>query len=194
MRLKFQANLERHFSQNGNMNCERPFGGKVVVFGGDFRQTLPIVQGGTRQDIVNASFCSSYLWGICKLVKLTKSMRLTVGSDKSKIEETKEFANWLLDLGEGKLGGQNDETMKIQISLVKEPYSPMNEVVEEVNDRLLSMFPEEEKEYLSSDTDENVRDTLQENMYSPDVFKWIKNLWNVKSQVSTKSWSIDHAT
>ncbi|XP_076936475.1 uncharacterized protein LOC143603607 [Bidens hawaiensis] len=120
-------------------------------------------------------------------------MRLTVGSDKSKIQETKEFANWLLDLGEGKLGGQNDgdatfdipddllikdtKTMKIQISLVKEPYSPTNEVVEEVNDRLLSMFPGEEKEYLSSDSicpDENVRDTLQENMYSPDVLNGLK--------------------
>ncbi|XP_076940589.1 uncharacterized protein LOC143609836 [Bidens hawaiensis] len=121
-------------------------------------------------------------------------MRLTVVSDKSKIQETKEFAYWLLDLGEGKLGGQNDgdttfdipddllikdtKTMKIQISLVNEPYSPTNEVVEEVNDRLLSMFLGEEKEYLSSDSicpDENVRDTLKENMYSPNVLNGLKS-------------------
>ncbi|GJS84949.1 putative diphthine methyl ester synthase [Tanacetum coccineum] len=39
-----------------------PFGGKVIVFGGDFRQILPVViTGGTRQDIVHASLNSSYL-------------------------------------------------------------------------------------------------------------------------------------
>lgn len=31
-----------------------PFGGKVVVFGGDFRQTAPVVKNGGREDIVQA--------------------------------------------------------------------------------------------------------------------------------------------
>ncbi|XP_076882346.1 uncharacterized protein LOC143530793 [Bidens hawaiensis] len=119
--------------QNGNMNCERPFGGKVVVFGGDFRQTLPIVQGSTRHDIVNASLCLSYLWGICKLLKLTKkNMRLTVGSDKSKIQETKEFANWFLDLGEGKLGGQKDADTTFDIPddlLIKDTNDPLSQLI-----------------------------------------------------------------
>ncbi|XP_022841953.1 uncharacterized protein LOC111365646 [Olea europaea var. sylvestris] len=35
--------------------CELPFGGKVVVFGGDFRQVLPVVQRGTKDDIMKAS-------------------------------------------------------------------------------------------------------------------------------------------
>ncbi|XP_035845824.1 uncharacterized protein LOC110943497 [Helianthus annuus] len=35
------------------------FGGKVIVFGGDFRQILPVVPNGGRQEIVNASLCSS---------------------------------------------------------------------------------------------------------------------------------------
>nr|KAJ0193496.1 hypothetical protein LSAT_V11C800439910 [Lactuca sativa] len=43
-------------------NSNIPFGGKVVVFGGDFRQILPVVPGGSRQNIVNASLSSSYLW------------------------------------------------------------------------------------------------------------------------------------
>ena len=30
------------------MDCSLPFGGKVVVFGGDFRQVLPVVTRGTR--------------------------------------------------------------------------------------------------------------------------------------------------
>ncbi|XP_035837130.1 uncharacterized protein LOC110926747 [Helianthus annuus] len=47
-------------------NSELPFGGKAIVFGGDFRQILPVVQNGSRQDIVNASLCSSHIWSHCK--------------------------------------------------------------------------------------------------------------------------------
>ncbi|XP_062113696.1 uncharacterized protein LOC133824737 [Humulus lupulus] len=38
------------------------FGGKVVVFGGDFRQVLLVVRKGTRQEQVNSSLVHSYLW------------------------------------------------------------------------------------------------------------------------------------
>lgn len=56
-------------------NCEeKPFGGKVVVFGGDFRQILPVVPKGSREDIVNASLNSSYLWDHIQLLKLTVNM------------------------------------------------------------------------------------------------------------------------
>ncbi|KXN82712.1 ATP-dependent DNA helicase pif1, partial [Leucoagaricus sp. SymC.cos] len=34
-----------------------PFGGITMVFGGDFRQTLPVVPQGSRQDIIDASLC-----------------------------------------------------------------------------------------------------------------------------------------
>ncbi|XP_020252361.1 uncharacterized protein LOC109829733 [Asparagus officinalis] len=44
------------------MGDKRIFGGKVVVFGGDFRQVLPIVPRGTRAETVNASLVKSYLW------------------------------------------------------------------------------------------------------------------------------------
>ncbi|XP_076914147.1 uncharacterized protein LOC143573051 [Bidens hawaiensis] len=93
----------------GNRNsCQHPFGGKVVVFGGDFRQILPVVQNGSRSDIVNASLSSSHIWSKCKVLRLTKNMRLTIGCDPSNFEETAQFADWLLELGEGKLGGEND--------------------------------------------------------------------------------------
>lgn len=39
-----------------------PFGGKTIVFGGDFRQILHVVPRGDRGDIVNATFNSSKLW------------------------------------------------------------------------------------------------------------------------------------
>ncbi|KAF1858689.1 hypothetical protein Lal_00044722 [Lupinus albus] len=37
------------------------FGGNVVVFGGDFRQILPVVPRGCCSDIVHATINSSYL-------------------------------------------------------------------------------------------------------------------------------------
>ncbi|XP_022003837.1 ATP-dependent DNA helicase PIF1-like [Helianthus annuus] len=42
-------------------------------------------------------------------------MRLTVGMDDADIEKTKEFANWLLDIGEGKVSGRNDGEVVIDI-------------------------------------------------------------------------------
>jgi hypothetical protein len=37
------------------MDCNEPFVGKVVVFGGDFRQVLPVVPRGTRAQITDAT-------------------------------------------------------------------------------------------------------------------------------------------
>ncbi|XP_047945689.1 ATP-dependent DNA helicase PIF1-like [Salvia hispanica] len=48
-------------------NMDKPFGGKTVVFGGDFRQILPVVPKGSRQSIVNATINSSYLWSSCRV-------------------------------------------------------------------------------------------------------------------------------
>ena len=39
---------------NNPDNAELQFGGMTVVFGGDFRQILPVIPKGSRQDVVNA--------------------------------------------------------------------------------------------------------------------------------------------
>ncbi|GKC70071.1 hypothetical protein Tco_1115954 [Tanacetum coccineum] len=54
-------------SDDGNV-----FGGKVVLFGGDFRSVIPI------------------------------------GCNSVHNAEIKDFDNWILDIGDGKLGGRND--------------------------------------------------------------------------------------
>ncbi|XP_023770364.1 uncharacterized protein LOC111918985 [Lactuca sativa] len=170
----------------GNVsNSHITFGGKVIVFGGDFRQILPVVPNGSRQETVNVSLSSSYIWTNCKVLKLTKKMRLTVEKDPSEIQQTRLFVNWLLDTGEGNVGGSNDGDAVIRIPediLITHSFDPIgslieyvypsfldnlndpkyfeersiltlkHEVVQEINDSLLSLFPGEEKEYLSSDS------------------------------------------
>lgn len=64
-----------------------PFGGITVVFGGDFRQILPVIPKATRSEVVNASLNQSYLWTSCKVCLLSKNMRL--GSGKSDVEKKK---------------------------------------------------------------------------------------------------------
>ncbi|XP_076956429.1 uncharacterized protein LOC143631602 [Bidens hawaiensis] len=195
---------------NTSINSGIPFGGKVIVFGGDFRQVLPVVTNGSRQQIVNASLCSSYIWGKCKLLRLTKNMRLTIGAQASDIVQTNQFAKWLLDIGEGNVGGSNDGEATIDIPhdlLINDSYDPIqslidfvypsilqniknieffrerailaptNEDVQDINDRLISLFPRDEKEYLSSDSicpTEDFVDPLQANLYSPDVLNGLK--------------------
>ncbi|XP_035837075.1 uncharacterized protein LOC110925357 [Helianthus annuus] len=172
------------FNFDTSRNSETSFGGKVIVFGGDFRQVLPVVRNGGRQETVNASLSSSYLWSKCKVLTLSRNMRLTVGRSPSEIEEINSFAKWLLDIGEGNVGGPNDGEATIEVpsnliindtsdpisSLIEFVYpsildnfnspnyfsdrailAPKNEVVNEINDRLLALFPGEEREYLSSD-------------------------------------------
>jgi hypothetical protein len=50
-----------------------PFGGKIVVFGGDFRQVLPIVLKATRQEQINGTLVISYLLPILEKIRLTKN-------------------------------------------------------------------------------------------------------------------------
>ncbi|RYQ88843.1 hypothetical protein Ahy_B09g095799 [Arachis hypogaea] len=49
-------------------NKDLPFGGKVVVLGGDFRQVLPVIPEGSRAEIVMASINSSVLWKYCEVL------------------------------------------------------------------------------------------------------------------------------
>jgi ATP-dependent DNA helicase PIF1 len=39
-----------------------PFGGKVMVLGGDLRQTLPIIGGGSDSQITSSAIMNSSLW------------------------------------------------------------------------------------------------------------------------------------
>lgn len=73
-----------------------PFGGKVIVLGGDFRQMLPVIQRGSRSMIVNACINQSLLWRHFKVFHLSQNIRVDV--------EEEEWKKFLLQVGEGRNG------------------------------------------------------------------------------------------
>ncbi|GJU95695.1 DNA helicase [Tanacetum coccineum] len=50
---------------------DKVFGGKSVVLGGDFSQTLPVKKGGSKAEIITASIDQSHLWSHFKVYTLT---------------------------------------------------------------------------------------------------------------------------
>ncbi|ONM17793.1 hypothetical protein ZEAMMB73_Zm00001d003825 [Zea mays] len=69
-----------------------PFGGKTIVFGGDFRQVLPVVRKGSRAQVVASSLRMSYLWKSMSHLKLVSNMRA---------KNDPWFAEFLLRVGGG---------------------------------------------------------------------------------------------
>jgi hypothetical protein len=83
-------------------NDREPFGGKVFVLSGDFRQILPVVKRGTPADTIDACLKSSDLWRHFKQVRLTENMRVRAAGSDMDAEEMAEFSEFLLKVGEGR--------------------------------------------------------------------------------------------
>ena len=96
------------------MHSDLPFGGKCVVMGGDFRQILPVIPKASRSDIVAACINSSSLWHYCQIYHLTINMRLQSSNDPILREKIKSFSDWLLSIGDGKLGSTTDGVDEIE--------------------------------------------------------------------------------
>jgi ATP-dependent DNA helicase PIF1 len=107
------ATLRDIMSKHGN--TKEIFGGKVIVFGGDFRQILPVVPRGSRSDIVHSAINASAIWDQCQVLTLTKNMRLQNSADEREKKETDEFSKWILKVGEGKIAEPNDGIVDIEI-------------------------------------------------------------------------------
>ncbi|CAH9124528.1 unnamed protein product [Cuscuta epithymum] len=163
----------------------KPFGGKTVVLGGDFRQILPVIPKGSRHDIVRATINSSYLWKQCAVLRLTKNMRLESTKDPNEYEEIRKFATWIAGIGDGMIGEQvhgcatieipNDILLKYDgdpiAAIVNSTYpdfskigndptylenrailAPTLDVVDSINQYMMSLNVQESKTYLSADT------------------------------------------
>ena len=73
----------------------RPFGGKFVFLGGDFRQVLPVVPRAGREEIVQDSIKTSHLWHHFHQFQLVTNMRA------ARDQTYRQFSEWLLRIGTG---------------------------------------------------------------------------------------------
>ncbi|XP_074318530.1 uncharacterized protein LOC141655344 [Silene latifolia] len=152
------------------------FGGKVIVFGGDFRQVLPVLPRRTQQEAVETSIVSSPIWPLLTIFKLTENIRARTDP---------EFSKFLLKLGNGELQTAESSLVAIPQQLILEPnddqqpeqtlidavfleisqanfspgifnaraiLTPRNEDVDSVNSVLIDRFPGEKHIYHSFDS------------------------------------------
>lgn len=57
----------------------------------------------------------SQLWEHCKVLKLTKNMRLQCSPSIIDKEDKREFAEWILKIGDGELGEDIDGKSNVEI-------------------------------------------------------------------------------
>jgi hypothetical protein len=154
---------------------DKPFGGIVVVFGGDFKQILPVIVKGSRAQVVGANLQRSHLWHSITVLRLTQNMRLNTANN---IE--RQFAEWQLRVGHGDFTDPSDnitlpdhfhcpentvesliDTIYPGVSTTPQPdqyfanrtiLCSRNDDVHELNKKILDSFPGDEKIYLSADS------------------------------------------
>ncbi|XP_076047315.1 uncharacterized protein LOC143028838 [Oratosquilla oratoria] len=103
----------------------RFMGGIVFVSAGDFRQILPVVRGGGKNDELKCCIKSSYFWDDLVKLELTENVRLDVS-----YVENKTFAKSLLEFGTGESGYMHSPQ---NFGVVVETHE---ELVEKVYDKL----------------------------------------------------------
>ncbi|GKB90569.1 DNA helicase [Tanacetum coccineum] len=86
------------------------FRGKTIVLGGDFRKTLPVKKGASKEELIAASIAESHLWPYFKVYTLKENMRLLRSRLTSEQQRhSEQFAKWLLDVGNGEIKEPNAE-------------------------------------------------------------------------------------
>ena len=156
---------------------DRPMGGMFMLLCEDFRQILPVMQGGTRVNIVDSCLKKSFLWDHVIVKHLHTNMRVHLHRD----EAAGEFAGQLLAIGDGKYPidtspdiiklPENIGTFACSIDeLVSKVYpdllsnfrnmvwlsercilAPLNETTRTINTALVAQLPGEPVEYRSLD-------------------------------------------
>ncbi|XP_071739897.1 uncharacterized protein [Rutidosis leptorrhynchoides] len=78
-RFAFEAldkTLKDILGAKNEVNRGKLFGGLPILLGGDFRQILPVIPKGKRQEVVQACINRSDLWQHCQLHTLSRIMRV----------------------------------------------------------------------------------------------------------------------
>ena len=76
---------------------ENPFGGKILVLSGDFRQTLAVIKNANSAAVVDAALNRSYLWKHFKVMQLKENMRVKASGNPL----LEAFDKWTLSIGNG---------------------------------------------------------------------------------------------
>jgi len=168
------------------MKNSKPFGGKVILFAGDFRQNLAVVPHAHRAAIIESTVKYNSLWQNVVQVKLRQNMR--TGDER-------EFADWLMKLGDGEMSnsdGLHEDIIEIPKenitggSLIKDIFGdkitaqdvrenpdrailcPKNEDTFQINDEICRLMEGADKTYLSIDS--IVSDDSQDQLNFPTEF------------------------
>lgn len=165
------------------MKNNLPFGGKFIILGGDFRQVLPVIRGGNRVSVVNATIKKSPLWKLFQIFKLDQNMRAITDPT---------FCTWLLSIGDGKCcSDQSIKKTQYSLNIPNEFLSddivtdtfginftpgdvasisqrailcPKNDDVRHINDRVLNNLNAEEVSFCSVDSVKNEDGTDDSNL------------------------------
>lgn len=108
----------------------RPFGGKVVLFGGDFRQLLPVIPRAHTGQVINASIFTWPFWGQVAVRRLTQNLRVQRSTDGD-LQGNQEYAAFLLQIGDGTAPTRAAPTRPGQSNLIE---LPRRSVVEDPED------------------------------------------------------------
>jgi hypothetical protein len=100
MSHKYVVTVLDKFLQN-IMGNDIPFGGKIVIFAGDFRQVLPVVPKGGRGQIIAAIIKKLSFWNRIQNLHLTINMRVRCHQGGSNVAAQR-FSDFLLQIGEGR--------------------------------------------------------------------------------------------
>ncbi|XP_029124910.1 uncharacterized protein LOC109787689 [Cajanus cajan] len=170
------------------LDCNAPFGGKIMILGGDFRQVLPVVPKGTKAQMIYACIVKSHLWPITKVLHLRQNMRSL---------QDPNFAEYLMRIGDGNEPTKLDDMVKVphQIEITWEgensmqklirdtfPHleshtwdasymvkrailTPKNEDVQKLNDIIINQFLGEKRHLLSFDEVEGDTHNLYQQEY-----------------------------
>ncbi|TVU14783.1 hypothetical protein EJB05_38276, partial [Eragrostis curvula] len=156
------------------MGCSQPFGGKVMVFGEDFRQVLPVVPRGTRAQITDACLLRSYIWEKTRKIKLTRNMRaqkdlwfseyllrIGNGTEKVVVDDYVQIPDdVIIDYSEDGIDNLINNVFKGLMDNVscavymseRAILSTKNEHVDALNSKMIDMFPGESRTYYSFDS------------------------------------------
>ncbi|GJZ64636.1 DNA helicase [Tanacetum coccineum] len=86
-------------------NLHTFFGGKSIILGGYFRQTLPVKKKASKLEIIDASLTASYLWTRFKVYTFHQNMRLLQPEiTKYEKQHVQRFSSWLLQISDGNIG------------------------------------------------------------------------------------------